>query len=85
MDLWGRTGTTIVFVTHDVDEAIRLATTVVVLGDQGAVVEQIPNPLPLPRSASRLAEFPDYAPLRRHLHDLLRFERPLAMTPGAPE
>ena len=75
IDLWEQTGTTIVFVTHDVDEAIRIASSVVVMGVGGGIAGIIENPLPRPRPASRVAEFSDYAPLRRHLHDLLRPDR----------
>lgn len=72
IDLWEQTGTTIVFITHDVDEAIRIASSVVVMGVGGGIAGVIENPLPRPRPASRIAEFSDYAPLRRHLHSLLR-------------
>ncbi|RAV10636.1 ABC transporter ATP-binding protein [Mycolicibacterium sp. GF69] len=72
IDLWERTGTTIVFVTHDVDEAIRIASSIVVMASDGTIVDHFDNPLPRPRAASRVAEFADYAPLRRRLHDLLR-------------
>lgn len=74
IDLWQRTGTTIVFVTHDVDEALRIASSIVVMAADGAIADHLDNPLPRPRPASRVAEFADYAPLRRRLHDLLRPE-----------
>ncbi|MGA5461654.1 ABC transporter ATP-binding protein [Mycobacterium sp. NPDC050041] len=82
IDLWQRTGTTIVFVTHDVDEAIRIASSIVVMGADGSIAERLDNPLPLPRTAGRIAEFADYAPLRRRLHDLLR--PTLSASPGDP-
>lgn len=69
--LWGRSETTIVFVTHDVDEAIRIATSIVVMNRSGGIAAHLANPLPRPRPASRLAEFDAYAGLRRRLHDLL--------------
>lgn len=72
IDIWTRHRTTVLFVTHDVDEAIRLATSIVVLDNTGHVAAHIDNPLPRPRDAARIADFPAYAPLRRRLHDLLR-------------
>ncbi|BBY44273.1 ABC transporter ATP-binding protein [Mycolicibacterium celeriflavum] len=74
IDLWEQTGTTIVFVTHDVDEALRIASSIVVMTSDGAIADHLVNPLPRPRPASRVAEFADYAPLRRQLYDLLRPE-----------
>lgn len=72
IELWERSATTIVFVTHDVDEAIRIATSIVVMNRAGEIAAHLVNPLPRPRPASRLAEFDQYAALRRSLHDLLR-------------
>jgi NitT/TauT family transport system ATP-binding protein/taurine transport system ATP-binding protein len=72
VELWERSHTTIIFVTHDVDEAIRIASSIVVMNESGAIADHITNPLPRPRPASRLGEFDDYAALRRRLHDLLR-------------
>jgi len=67
VDLWSRLRRTVVFVTHDVDEAIRLSDRIVVLGD-GAVRTSIENPLPRPRPADSLADLDGYSDLRRRLH-----------------
>ena len=72
IELWERTRPTIVFVTHDTDEAIRIASSIVVMDAHGSIAERFDNPLPRPRTADRIAEFTEYAPLRRRLHDLLR-------------
>jgi ABC-type nitrate/sulfonate/bicarbonate transport system ATPase subunit len=67
VDLWQRLRRTIVFVTHDVDEAIRLSDRIVVLS-HGRVLRLIDNPLPRPRPAESLADLPGYSTLRRQLH-----------------
>lgn len=69
-DLWMRLGRTAVFVTHDVDEAIRLSQTIFVLRD-GRLHATIQNPLPPDRPAGRLAEVDGYSQLRRRLHEEL--------------
>ncbi|EID09282.1 ABC transporter ATP-binding protein [Mycolicibacterium phlei] len=71
VDLWSRLRRTVVFVTHDVDEAIRLSDRIVVLGD-GAVRTSIENPLPRPRPADSLADLDGYSDLRRLLHQELQ-------------
>jgi NitT/TauT family transport system ATP-binding protein len=49
--LWERTGKTIVFVTHDIEEAVFLADRVVVLtGRPGRIREEVRIDLPRPRS-----------------------------------
>lgn len=70
IDLWTRLNRTIVFVTHDIDEAIRLADTVSVLRD-GQIVDQITNPLSRPRPADALADQPGYSEIRKTLHHQL--------------
>ena len=53
LDLWQSTGKTVVFVTHDLDEAAFLSDVVVVLAARpGRVHAVIRNPLPRPRSAA---------------------------------
>jgi ABC-type nitrate/sulfonate/bicarbonate transport system ATPase subunit len=70
VDLWSRLRRTILFVTHDVDEAIRLSDRIVVLAD-GEIRSTIDNPLPRPRPADSLADLAGYSDLRRWLHHQL--------------
>lgn len=49
LQLWEETGKTILFVTHDVDEAIKLADRIVVIG-QGVVACDLPVSFPRPRN-----------------------------------
>ncbi|WP_421994319.1 ABC transporter ATP-binding protein [Reyranella sp.] len=66
LGLWEQSGATVVFVTHDIGEAITLADRVVVMSKKGTgVVEEIRVDLPRPRSADALQADPRY-------HDLYR-------------
>jgi NitT/TauT family transport system ATP-binding protein len=67
ISLWARLNRTVVFVTHDIDEAIRLGDTVSVIRD-GRIVEQLSNPVARPRPADTLADQPGYRDIRRALH-----------------
>ncbi|MGH9213309.1 MAG: ABC transporter ATP-binding protein [Acidimicrobiales bacterium] len=48
-DMWAQTGKTVVFVTHDVGEAVELSNRVVVFAKGGRVVDDIEIDLPFPR------------------------------------
>ncbi|KUL26209.1 ABC transporter ATP-binding protein [Actinoplanes awajinensis] len=61
--LWQGSGQTVVFVTHDVDEALTLADRVVVLGGLGRTLLDTPIPLPRPRDPAD----PRFTTLRRAL------------------
>ena len=51
LQIWEKSGGTVVFVTHGLTEAIYLADTVFVMGTRpGRIIEQIAVPLPRPRS-----------------------------------
>ena len=63
-DLWQRHRPAVVLVTHDVDEALRLADRVLVMAD-GRIRDDVPVELERPRRV----DLPGYATLRR---DLLR-------------
>jgi NitT/TauT family transport system ATP-binding protein len=66
LDLWESSGATVIFVTHDIGEAITLADRVVVMSKSGTgVADEIPIDIPRPRSAEALQADPRY-------HDLYR-------------
>src|SRR5579885_1479333 len=74
LDLHARTQKTILFVTHDLDEAVVLADRVVVMRE-GRVRETIPVPLPRPREdPATVRGRPEFATTRyqiwRAVHDL---------------
>jgi ABC-type nitrate/sulfonate/bicarbonate transport system ATPase subunit len=74
LELHARTGKTILFVTHDLDEAVLLADRVVVMRD-GRVRETVEVPLPRPRAdTATVRGRPDFAETRYHIwravHDL---------------
>ncbi len=51
--IWGTTGKTVIFVTHQVDEAVYLADRVIVMGTRpGRVVDDITVEFPRPRELS---------------------------------
>jgi sulfonate transport system ATP-binding protein len=61
-DLWTKHGPAVLLVTHDVDEALRLADRALVMAD-GRIALDVPIPLPRPRSI----ESAGYVDLRRQL------------------
>ena len=66
--IWSKSGKTILFVTHDVDESIQLAQRIVVFSDRpGSIKEIIPVPLEHPRDLGS----PEYGQIKNHLYDLL--------------
>jgi nitrate/nitrite transport system ATP-binding protein len=72
MRLHAQLGTTIVLITHDVDEAVLLADRVVMMtrGPGATIGHVLPVPLPRPRDRLTLAENPDYVHCRA---EVLRF------------
>ena len=50
--IWSATKKTVVFVTHDVDEAVELSNRVLVLEKGGRLREDVKIDLPFPRDAS---------------------------------
>ena len=71
LDLWARIRTTIVFITHDIDEALFLADRVLVMSTRpGRIIEQIAVPFPRPRDSS-LVTSPEFTALKRRCLQLL--------------
>jgi NitT/TauT family transport system ATP-binding protein len=67
------TGATIIFVTHDIEEAIYLSDRVLVLADTPArVTTELKVDLPRPREQVRTKELPEYLGLRQEAYSSLR-------------
>jgi NitT/TauT family transport system ATP-binding protein len=67
-DLWSESGKTVLFVTHDIMEAVQLSDRIIVLAHGGRIHADIPIDLPRPRRASD----PDVAAVQAEI--LGRFE-----------
>jgi len=71
--IWTRRRSTILFVTHDLDEALYLGERVYVLdANPGRVITCIDNPLPRPRQQLQTREDPRFLKARHELYGLLR-------------
>lgn len=71
MDVWQEMGKTILFVTHDVEEAVLLSDEIIVLTNRpGKISARLPVPLPRPRTAEMLAS-PELLSLKAQLMSLL--------------
>lgn len=71
MEIWRNIDITILFITHDLDEAVLLADRVLVLKPHpGEVQEFIEVPVPRPRSIEQLVS-PEFLATRKRLDDLI--------------
>jgi NitT/TauT family transport system ATP-binding protein len=74
LDIWTRIRTTVVFVTHDIDEALFLADRILVMSPRpGRFIEDLRLDFPRPRRAGLLTS-PGFTHLKRHCLELLRHE-----------
>ncbi|MDN3919828.1 ABC transporter ATP-binding protein [Roseateles violae] len=72
LELWARMRTTVVFVTHDIDEALFLADRVLVIGPRpGRIIEELRLDFARPRSSALLTE-PAFVQRKRRCLALLR-------------
>jgi len=72
--LWAEFKITVIFVTHDVDEAIFLADRVLVMSaSPGRIIEDVRVPLPRPRSPEVTTDA-EFIALKRHLLQAIRAE-----------
>jgi NitT/TauT family transport system ATP-binding protein len=72
LELWERLRISVLFVTHDIEEAILLADRVVVLGGLGRVLVDRTIDLPRPRIADDIQVDPTYVSLYREMADALK-------------
>lgn len=71
LNIWDRQPTTMVFVTHGIEEAVLMGDRVLVLGGNPSGVHEIVEvPLPRPRDAATVAS-PEFQELRQHVWDLV--------------
>ncbi len=73
LEIVARTHSTVVMVTHDVDEAVLLSDKVVMMtnGPAATIGEVLQVPLPRPRNRVELAENPNYQHCRKAVIDFL--------------
>ncbi|EEF63403.1 ABC transporter ATP-binding protein [Pedosphaera parvula] len=69
IQIWKQVDVTILFITHDLDEAAYLADRILVMGaNPGRVVEFIENAVPRPRSAQQFIS-PEFLALKKRLEE----------------
>jgi NitT/TauT family transport system ATP-binding protein len=71
LQIWKKVDVTILFITHDLDEAAYLSDRILVMGaNPGRVMEFIENPVPRPRSTHQFIS-PEYLALKNRLEELI--------------
>lgn len=71
LQIWKKVDITILFITHDLDEAIYLSDRILVLGtNPGGVRECIENPVPRPRTVEQFLS-PEFLALKARLDHLI--------------
>jgi len=86
LDVWGAMSQTILFITHDVDEALILSDRIYVMtASPGCILEEVTVTLPRPRTLEVMATS-EFLAVRRKLFNLLERakagERPLHILPA---
>ena len=75
LDLWQRRQTSVIFITHDLTEAIALSDRVAVMtGRPGRIRATFDVPLDRPRDVYNIVDLPEFKELRRELWRLLKEE-----------
>jgi len=79
LEVWGQHRTTVVFVTHDLDEAIFLSDKIILMSARPGMVKEVyNNPLKRPRELN-VYTTPEFMELKRRLNASLREEIAAAM------
>ena len=75
LDLWGETRNTVLFITHDLEEAIALSDEVLVLtAGPGRIKASYPIPLPRPRNVIEIRFRDEFTRLYEQIWEDLRDE-----------
>ena len=73
LDIWSEYKRTVVFITHDIEEAIYLSDRIFVMnGPPGRIVADIPVPLPRPRDYAEMVDWKEFTELKKRLLQLVR-------------
>ncbi len=79
LQIWKKIDVTILFITHDLDEACLMADRVLVMGtNPGRIVEMIENPIPRPRHCTDVFHSREAIALKAHLDELIHVPTPEA-------
>ncbi len=71
LQIWKKVDVTILFITHDLDEAVYLSDRIMVLGvNPGGMREVIENPVPRPRGVEQLLS-PEFLAVKHRLDELI--------------
>ncbi|MDR5777194.1 MULTISPECIES: ABC transporter ATP-binding protein [unclassified Caballeronia] len=74
LSIYEKSGKTIVFITHSIDEALLLSTRMIVMGAKpGRIVQDIRNDLPLPRTAE-VQLSPAYLEMKKSIWETVQAE-----------
>lgn len=70
LNLWQQSGTTVIFITHNIEEAVYLGQRILVLSNKPTTIKkEIDNPIPLPRNIAA----PEFVALRNEVTDLIKW------------
>lgn len=68
--LWQKLGTTVIFITHNIEEAVYLSENILVLSNKPTTIkEKFVNPLPRPRNIAD----PEFVEIRNKVTDLIKW------------
>ena len=71
LQIWKKVDVTIIFITHDLDEAAYLSDRILVLAaNPGRLIEVIENPVPRPRTSAQFTS-PEFRAVKDHIEQLI--------------
>ena len=83
LEIWRKVDITILFITHDLEEAVYLSDRILVLGaGPGHVQEVIESPVSFPRSPEQFVS-PGFLATKQRLADLIHGEKPDSIDTGS--
>ena len=70
LNLWRKTGTTVIFITHNIEEAVYLSENILVLTNKPTTIKaKLENSLPFPRNVTS----PEFIDIRSKVTDLIKW------------